>query len=684
MAHSPWHAEGRRLAVLVAAYAAAAAYSLLLAGATQNLPVIWTANAVVVAGLLILSKRAALWLLVCCSLVHVGVQIWINRNVGFVVAVTLLDSLQALATAALIRRLRIPVRIRRMRHLFALTLAAGLFTALTSPIVSSLSLTAGGWNAWSGWRGWMISNAFGMALALPIILVLADARHRQGFPARRAEAAAGLAVIAATTWAVFTTTAPLEVLLFAPALLAVFRGGPRAAAWLVMVSLAVAIPTVLARTGLDPAHAMAPLRFAQMFHFVLYGVCMTSALALSRQMRLQALLVRRTAAARAAQARAQAANQAKSDFLATMSHEIRTPLNSVLGFAALVADDPSLSDENRRRLDLVGRAGRSLAELVNDLLDFSKVEAGRLELNLAPAEPAVILRDAAAIVAPTATAKGLSLSVSVKGDEAAVFRLDEARLRQVLLNLLANAVKFTAEGGVEARLSVGEGGDLVFEVADTGIGIAPEVQSRLFQRFTQADSSISRSYGGTGLGLAISRALVNQMGGEIGVESAPGQGACFRILLSAEKAVRREAKAPAPVAPKASAARVLLVDDHPMNRELGQALLTLAGFEVATAEDGAQAVEAAAAGGFDAVLMDVHMPRMDGLAATRAIRALGGAAGRVPIVALTADVRTDQVTQCREAGMDDYVAKPIHREELIAAVSRAVTAAPAPPEVRTA
>jgi len=665
--------EFRRLAALVGAYAAATAYSLFLAGATHNLPVIWTANAVVVAGLLILSRAGGLWLLGLTAAAHLALQVGVSEKPSFVLAVTAMDTLQTVGTVAVIRALRLKVRLRRMRSLFALTLAAGVFTAVTSPLVSALSLAAAGWRWWSGWEGWMMSNTLGMALALPTALVLADTRLRQGFPARRTEALVSLAVIAATSVAVFSSSAPLEVLLFVPALLAVFRGGPRAAAWLVLVSMAVAIPTVLARTGLEPKAAMAPLRFAQLFHLALYGVCMTSALALSRQMRLQALLVRRTAAARQAQARAQAASQAKSDFLATMSHEIRTPLNSILGFAALVADDPSLSDENRRRLELVGRAGRSLADLVNDLLDFAKVEAGRLELALAPISPAAILRDACAIVAPTAEAKGLKLAVEIEGDEAAAFVLDEARLRQVLLNLLANAVKFTARGGVTARLEVNHAaGVLRFEVADTGIGIAPDVQERLFQRFSQADSSISRSYGGTGLGLAISRALVRQMGGEIGVESALGEGACFWIALAAESAAAPSAQPQAAAQVSTSAARVLLVDDHPMNRELGLALLTLAGCQVTTAEDGVQAVEAARAGGFDLVLMDVHMPGMDGLAATRAIRALGGVAGAVPIVALTADVRPDQVTRCREAGMDDYVSKPIHREQLLAAVARAL------------
>jgi len=664
--------------VLAAVYAAATAYSLAVAG-PSNLPVIWTPNAVLIAGLLTLSRPGAMILLALSAVIHVAVQLDMNAA-PFVFAVTALDSLQALATAMVVRALHVPIRIRSMRGLLWLALVSGAFTGVTSPIVSGLAGVAGGWGL-SGWFGWTVSNALGVALVLPTILILLDPRHRRAFPARAGETAASLAVVLATSVAVFSVDTPLQVLLFAPALLTVFRGGPRAAAMLVLGSLVVAIPTVLARTGVEPAAAMGPLRTTQLFHLVLYAVCMTAALALSRQARLQALLVRQTAAARAAELRARAASQAKSDFLATMSHEIRTPLNSILGFASLVADDPSLSDENRRRLDLVGRAGRSLADLVNDLLDFSKVEAGRLELSLAAASPAAILRDAAAIVAPTAEAKGLTLDVQVDGDAASAFVLDEGRLRQVLLNLLANAVKFTATGGVTARLEIDPlNGLLRFEVADTGIGIAPDVQERLFQRFSQADSSISRSYGGTGLGLAISRALVRQMGGEIGVDSALGRGARFWIALAAEPATAPQAKPETPEAVSPTAAHVLLVDDHPMNRELGQALLTLAGCEVTAVESGAQAVEAARAGGFDVILMDVHMPGMDGLAATRAIRALGGNVGAVPIVALTADVRPEQMAQCQEAGMDDHVAKPIHREQLLAAVARAV----APAEVASA
>jgi signal transduction histidine kinase/ActR/RegA family two-component response regulator len=667
----------RRLATLTLAYAGCMAYSLFLAGAAQRIPSIWTANAVLIGGFLLLNRRQALVLLGVTAIVHVVMELAIGDPLRFVLTITVLDAVQTAATAALLRLMRLPTRVRSMRGFLGLMAAAIGLTAASSVVVNGvLSISLGG-PFLRAWSEWTTSNVLGVAIALPTLLILFDRRHRESFRVSPLESALVLALVLTTAVAVFTADTALRVLLFAPALLAVFRGGPRAAAVLVTGSLAATIPAILHKTGLNAAVVLPPLRDAQIFHLVLYAVCLAAALALSRQRRLQALLVRRQAAARAAQAKAQAANQAKSDFLATISHEIRTPLNSILGFAALVGEDTGLSSESRRRLELVERAGRSLAEIVGDLLDFAKVEAGRLDLRLEPASPADLLRDAVAIVAPAAQAKGLAVSVAIEttgeGDEAALMALDETRLRQILLNLLANALKFTAQGHVAARLTLGPApGDLRFEVADTGIGIAPEVQARLFRRFSQADSSTSRSYGGTGLGLAISKALVNQMGGEIGVDSAPDQGSRFWVVLSAQ-VVARPAPAPAPTTPEPPRpARVLLVDDHPMNRELGHALLTLAGCEVSTAEDGAQAVEAATLGGFDLILMDVHMPGMDGLAAARAIRALPVPHGAVPIVALSADVLPEQIARCRAAGMDDHVAKPIRRADLLAAVARAL------------
>ncbi len=674
----------QRPAVLTGAFVAAMAYSLFLAGATHNIPTIWTANAVSIGGLMVLGRRQGAAFLTTTTVLHLLLELAIGEPPRFVVVVTLLDAVQVIATTYLLRRLGAPARVRDPRDLLMVTGLASALTAISAVLVNGVVAMALGRPFLLGWSEWTTSNVLGVAIVLPVVLILADRRHREGFVVRPLEQAATLTlVLAASAW-VFSSDAAFQVMLFAPALLAAFRGGPRAVAVMVTASMAMAIPAILAHTGLDLKIAMAPLRHAQVFHVVLYAVSLISALALARQARLQALLVRRQAAARAAQRRAQAASQAKSDFLATISHEIRTPLNSILGFAALVAEDKSLSPENRRRLDLVGRAGRSLTEIVGDLLDFAKVEAGRLDLDLAPCSPAALLRDAVAIIAPEAAAKGLALRTAFEatgeGDLDTLHALDDTRLRQVLLNLLANALKFTAHGGVTARLTLGPGPeDLRFEVIDTGIGIAPEVQARLFQRFSQGDSSISRSYGGTGLGLAISKALVTRMGGEIGVDSQLAQGARFWVRLTAPRcddASKAAGCCPsascAPEAPIERAARVLLVDDHPMNRELGKALLTLAGCEVDTAEDGAQAVAAVQAGGFDLVLMDVHMPGMDGLAAARAIRALPAPLSATPIIALSADVLPEQVARCRAAGMDDHVAKPIRREALIAAVTRAL------------
>ena len=672
-------ANWRRLAVLLFAYTACMGYSLILAAAAQGLPTIWTANAVVVAGLLVLPRRDRWRLLGLTLFLHVLIEAPIRGPLPYLLLIALLDTLQVAGIAAVLRLLRLPSRVRDMRGLTLLVAASALLTTVSSVLISGLLALQQGRSFWTGWNDWTMPNVLGMALALPTVLILMDSRLRRGFRVQPMEAA-GLALIAAlTAAAVFSTQPLLQSLLFAPALLAVFRGGPRAVALVITASLAATIPAVLHKTGITPEVALPPLRQALMFHIVLYAVCMVAALALSRQARLKALLLRGQALARAAQARAIAANAAKSEFLATISHEIRTPLNSVLGFATLVADDPGLSADSRRRLDLIDRAGRSLAEIVNDLLDFAKVEAGRMDLNLTPASPARLLADTVAIVTPAAEAKGLRLNVALHGDEAslpAVFALDEVRLGQVLLNLLSNAVKFTASGEVSARMTLGEpAGTIRFEIIDTGIGIAPEVQSRLFQRFSQADSSISRSYGGAGLGLAISKALIGQMGGQIGVDSTPNRGSRFWITLPATPVMAPEtADSGSADSMIPGACRVLLVDDHPMNRELGHALLTLAGCIVSTAEDGVQAVTAARDGDFDLILMDVHMPNMDGLAATRAIRALPGAVAGIPIIALSADVMPEQIARCRLAGMNDHLAKPIHRESLIAVVRRTLTA----------
>ncbi|MGX7708641.1 ATP-binding protein [Methylobacterium sp. Gmos1] len=378
--------------------------------------------------------------------------------------------------------------------------------------------------------------------------------------------------------------------------------------------------------------------------------------------------------AEAAKVAAERANAAKTDFLSAMSHEIRTPLNAVIGFTGLLAQADDLEPELRRYAGLARASAGGLLTLVNDILDFSSVEAGAVALRPEPFAIEALAEGCLGVVGAAAAEKSLAVTSTIDASLPRHLVGDEARLRQILLNLLNNAVKFTPRGSVALSLrhegSGASGERIRFSVSDTGIGIAPETQGRLFERFSQVDSSIRRDYGGTGLGLAISRRLVEAMGGEIGVISAAGRGATFWLTLTLPRA---EDQAP----PEARAAtrpgragRILLVEDIEVNRELACLMLRKAGHGVDVATDGFQAVRAAEAGAYDLVLMDVQMPGLDGTMATRLIRCLPGPAGRVPVIAMTANVLPDQVQSFREAGMDDHLGKPFTPAELAALLDR--------------
>ena len=372
---------------------------------------------------------------------------------------------------------------------------------------------------------------------------------------------------------------------------------------------------------------------------------------------------------------AKSALSAKSDFLANMTHELRTPLTAIVGFSSLLRKAGDLSSRHARHVELISDASENLLSVVNDVLDFSRLEAGAVELDAHPFDPVVMARSTVALMENQALAKGLKMSVGVDGLEGALLG-DGARLRQVLTNLVSNAVKFTASGDIRVAVRQSRAGNLRklrISVQDSGIGVPADQIAGIFGRFTQADASVSRQFGGTGLGLAISKRIVEAMDGEVGVDSELGRGSTFWFEIVLPAAIEMEiddAVAATSISPDAPL-RLLVVDDNAVNRELVCALLEPFDVEIETANDGVEAVEAVARGTFDLILMDVQMPNMDGLTATRRIRASAEPGlPRTPIIALTANVLPDQIARCRDAGMDDHLGKPINPERLLEVLAR--------------
>ena len=414
---------------------------------------------------------------------------------------------------------------------------------------------------------------------------------------------------------------------------------------------------------------------------------------------LQNITARKQAELAVTQARdsAQAANRAKSEFLANMSHEIRTPLNGVMGVAGALART-ELSVDQQDMVRLIETSAQTLESLLSDVLDLARIESGRLTLAIAPFSMEDAVRPVAALFEPNARRKGLDFQIDLPDEAAGVFAGDVARIRQILSNLISNAVKFTSKGVVRLAVSAepsGEGASqLCFAVTDSGIGFDAEAQKRLFERFEQADGSITRRYGGTGLGLAISRSLAEEMGGSLTATAKPGEGACFSFTVELP---RREAATPqvadsrrymdvAELAGSAFVPRVLLAEDHPTNRRVVELILGAVGVNLTSVENGQEALDAFESQAFDLILMDMQMPVMDGLTAIIAIREQEAAEGRprTPIYALTANAMPEHAEASRRAGADAHLTKPIAAEALIAAVRRAAMPSQPEPAARSA
>ena len=375
---------------------------------------------------------------------------------------------------------------------------------------------------------------------------------------------------------------------------------------------------------------------------------------------------------------AEDAVQAKSEFLATMSHEIRTPMNGVLGLTSVLLGE-SLPPGQRETLETIRRSGETLLAILNDILDLAKIESGQMEVHLEPVNASQVLRDALQLFAEQAKRKSLELTVEMEATPSEFWLADPLRIRQVVLNLLSNALKFTDHGTVRLRLERHKDW-LILAIRDTGVGIPEDRLHRLFQRFSQIDTHSTRRQGGTGLGLAISRHLVELMGGKITVESQVGRGSTFRIILPlVESSSRIRLHQLAVPLARTRPLRVLVAEDNKINQLVTRKMLEQQGHTMVLAENGLQAVERWSQGGHDLILMDWQMPEMDGLEATRQIRAQEAERDcrRIPIIALTANAMTEDRATCLAAGMDEMLAKPVTAEVLADTLARIMALADA-------
>jgi signal transduction histidine kinase/ActR/RegA family two-component response regulator len=371
---------------------------------------------------------------------------------------------------------------------------------------------------------------------------------------------------------------------------------------------------------------------------------------------------------------AREASRAKSAFLAMMSHELRTPMNGVLGMAHALRRT-RLDQEQTERLDMIVSSGDSLLAILNDILDFSKIEAGKLELEAVVFDVQALAEQVCALWRETAEAKAVDLNLTIVKGAPRWLTGDPVRVRQVMQNLVANAVRFTASGEVRLTLDLppGEGDGVQIAVSDTGVGMSRDQIDRLFRPFIQADSSTARNFGGTGLGLSICHELVQAMGGQITVESAPGAGSTFTVLMpltaGAQSEMAKGISAPETGLMDLSGLHILVVDDNRVNQAVARAVLEAGGATVDHADDGVAAVEMAARGAYSLILMDLHMPNMDGAEAMAQVRKLPGKAGQAPILACTADARSEEQARLIKLGFAGVHAKPIQPERLLMAVA---------------
>ncbi len=664
--------------------------------ATFDAVAVWLSNGILVAALLQLHRRPAVAVLAACLAINLFSNV-IRGDVGMLLWLNALMNLgEATLCAFLARRVcGAALDMRRPKRLLAFAgYAAAPAVAVTAAVGFGLVLALRGTGLSTAVvfsiYSFYIVELLGLLLVTPILLLVARAHRFQGMTRASAPEAVGLFVVMLLLTAVvfWQNAAPVLFLTFLPMLLISLRLSPtKTAAALILL---VSISGVATLTGHGPVHLThlvefeglegVPPMLRRLGIYNLYLLAMVATVlpistVMTERRRLEARLRARTVAAQEARRRAEDAASARSRFLAMMSHEMRTPLNGVAGFADVLAARPGLDAEAVRQARQIRQSSDGLLMLVEDILDFAR---GDDTLTTEPLDLAAVAREAVTPSLATAEARGLRVSVDDRLPPLARFAADRRALRQALHPLVANAVKFTESGEIVVRLDrAGDG--VCIRVSDTGCGIDPSILPVLFEAFAQGDASIRRNHSGVGLGLALAARHVQRMGGRIDVDSQPGEGATFILHLPFDRAAddikeaRPVADVAAPTEQPDRAPCVLVVDDHPVNREVARIMLEAFGCDVVEVCDGQQALDAVVEQPFDLILMDVRMPVMDGLEATRRIRAMSDTGEALSIVAMTADAMPEDVGRCLAAGMNAHMAKPISQVGLLAMVNRALT-----------
>ncbi|RYX89064.1 MAG: response regulator [Bradyrhizobiaceae bacterium] len=650
---------------------ASSVFATSLTRAAGGIPTVWFADGIVIACMMRSALRSWPWIVATTAVAGIAAALVSGDRIEIAMALSLCHSIEIVVVAGLLRRCCPDFSLERPLDLAWFVGIA----VVVGPLVSA-SLAAGVMTLWSNqpvidmFGSWLMANALGTLLIAPMLLSI-DRTTLPGLSAAAgARIVAMLLVNIVLVLAVFSQPrSPLLFLLFPALIVTAFVTGMFGS---VVSLLVIAIMTIGLSIGsagplyLPDWSTAERTLLLQIYLATMVLVALAINAVLALRDRLQRDLARSSLFA-------ETASHAKTDFLASMSHEIRTPLTGITGFVELLLGRGDLPDDVRRQLRRISEASESLMTVVNDVLDFSKMEAGAVRLIEAPFSPRIVVACCVSIVSPVADRKGLELRSEIAPDVPAFVMGDEAKVRQVLLNLVNNAVKFSETGAITITIELSDIAPdyLVFSVQDQGIGISDEGKERLFQRFSQVHHGEARAFGGTGLGLVICKRLVELMNGSITVSSQSGHGSVFSFTVNLREV--RDPPRPMPVPRlEISAGRgrpILLVEDTVINQEIASAILSTNGYQVDLASSGWEAIEKAQARDYALILMDIQMPGLSGVDAAKAIRARHGGP-RSKMVAMTANVLPSDVTRYLASGFDAHLGKPFKQADLLDLVHR--------------